>query len=76
MPKGFASPHPNHYVEVRVEYYEAELLAMEMTNSGKCFPENKRWRLPYHVSMKLDMKDRIDGVSGMAVLPDVETHDK
>jgi hypothetical protein len=66
-------PHPNQYVEVRVDYYEAELRAMVKTNGGKWLPENKRWRLPYHVAVKLGMKDRI---SGKAVLPDVETNDQ
>ena len=69
-------PHPNQYVQVRVEYHEAELRAVVKANGGKWLPEYKRWRLPYHVVVKPGMKDRIDGVSGKAELPDVETNDQ
>ena len=69
-------PHPNQYVELRVEYHEAELRAMVKKNGGKWLPENKRWRLPYHVAVKLRLKVRIGGGTSNGVLPDLETNDQ
>ena len=68
--------HPNKYVELRVRYHEADLRALVKTNGGKLLPENKRCRLPYHVAVKLRLKDRIERGTGNGVWPNLETNDQ
>ena len=68
--------HLNRPVAVRVEYHETQLRTKVKEHGGKWLPEHKRWWMPYSVALELGLENRIDEVSGKAVLPDVETNDQ
>lgn len=53
-------PHPNQNVLLRIDYQESALREQAKTAGARWVPELKRWKMPYHLTVKLGLKARIE----------------
>jgi hypothetical protein len=53
-------PHPNQTIFVRIDYAEEALRSKAKAAGAVWVAEHKRWKLPYHIAVKLGLRERIE----------------